>query len=201
MAPNTRRRELVMPDKPRLVGRLAPVVDIARTAAHLSCGPKWRAWLAGWVLLAAAAGFAGWSGWWYWQTEHSSVVTNGRLRDSVLATASHEIADLNTVNDKHIAAWEARWLADTTGALHRQVQQTNAAAQAQIKRVETSSAATITGAAVLRLNSHAGTAKVIAVVRVQETASSGGVSTVSNRYLAVLTRTAGQWKVSSLKPV
>jgi Mce-associated membrane protein len=153
------------------------------------------------VLLAAAAGFADWSGWSYWQADHSAAVTDGRLRDAVLATATREIADLNTVNDKHIAAAEARWLTDTTGALHRQVLQTNGAAQVQIKRVQTSSAATVTGAAVVRLNRAGGTARVIATVRVQQTASSGGVSAVSNRYLAVLTRAAGQWKISSLKPV
>jgi Mce-associated membrane protein len=181
-----------------------PDPSVPDPSVHRRCpGPTAarRAWLAGWALLAAAVVFAGWSGWWYWQTEHGPAVTSGRLRAAVLVTASHEIADLNSVNDKHVAAWEARWLADTSGALHRQVQQTSAAAAAQIKQVQTSSAATLTGAALLRLNRHAGTAQVIATVQVRQTASSGGVSTVSNRYLAVLHRSAGQWKISSLKPV
>lgn len=153
-----------------------------------------------WALLAVAVGYAAGSGWWYWHTDQNAAVTEGRLRDTVLAAATRDIADLNTVNDRHIGAWEARWLADTTGALHRQVQQTNASVRRQITRVQTSSAATVTSAAVIRLNQRAGTATVIAVVQVRQTASSGGVNTVVNRYVAVLARSGGQWKVGSLKP-
>jgi Mce-associated membrane protein len=144
--------------------------------------------------------YAAGSGWWFWQSDHSAAVAGGRLRDRVLAAATREIADLNTVDDHHIGAWEARWLADTTGALHRLVQRTNASAQAQIKQVQTSSAATVTSAAVVGLDQRAGTATVIAVVRVRQTASSGGANTVTNRYVAVLTRSGGQWLITSLKP-
>lgn len=153
-----------------------------------------------WALLAVAVVYAAGSGWWFWQSDHSAAVAGGRLRDRVLAAATREIADLNTVDDHHIGAWEARWLADTTGALHRLVQRTNASAQAQIKQVQTSSAATVTSAAVVGLDQRAGTATVIAVVRVRQTASSGGANTVTNRYVAVLTRSGGQWLITSLKP-
>jgi Mce-associated membrane protein len=168
--------------------------------APSAAGDRHRAWLAGWVLLAAAAGFAGWSGWSFWQTDHSGAVAAGRLRDQVLRAATREIADLNTVSDKRVGAWEARWLADTTGPEHAQVQRTNAAAMAQIEKVKTSSSAAVTGAAVTRLSLRAGTARVIAVVRVRQAADSGGADTVSNRYLAGLTRVGGHWKVSSITP-
>jgi len=163
-------------------------------------GPGRRAWLAGWVLLAVAAGFAGWSGWWYWQAGHSGAVAAGRLRDQVLRAATQEIADLNTVNDKRIGTWQARWLADTTGPEHAQVQRTNAAARAQIERVKTSSSAAVTGVAVTRLNPRAGTAQVIAVVQVRQTADSGGADSVGNRYLAGLTLVGDGWKISSITP-
>jgi Mce-associated membrane protein len=159
-----------------------------------------RAWQAGWVLLAAAAAFAGWSGWSYWQAGHGGAVAAGRLRDQVLQAATRDIADLNTVNDRQIGVWEARWLADTTGAEHAQVQRTNGAARAQILQVRTSSRAAVTAAAVTGLNQQAGTAQVIAVVRVVQTADSGGEDTISNRYLADLVRTGGGWKISSITP-
>jgi Mce-associated membrane protein len=171
----------------------------ARAAASYAVSRR-RAWRAGWVLLAAAAAFAAWSGWSYWQAGHGGAVAAGRLRDQVLQAATREIADLNTVNDHQIGAWEARWLADTTGAEHAQVQRTAAAARAQIEAVRTSSRAVVTAAAVTRLSQQAGTAQVIAVVRVQETADSGGETAVSNRYQAELSRTGGGWKVSLLTP-
>lgn len=166
---------------PRAPGGLA-----ARSSAR-------RAWLAGWVLLAVGAGFAGWAGWWY---ASSGPPATSAERDTVVRAASTEIAELNTVDDKHIAAWQARWLADTTGREHSVVAGTNAAAMAQIRRVKTSSAATVTAIAVTSLG--AGTAQVIATVRVKQTADSGAANTVTNRYLATLTLTGSGWKVGSL---
>lgn len=171
-------------------------------AAHHDSEPRVRrrAWRAGWVLLAASTAFAGWSGWSYWQAGHGGAVAAGQLREQVLQAASREIADLNTVNDRQIGAWEARWLADTTGAEHAEVQRTDAAARAQIERVKTSSRAAVTAAAVTRLSQRLGTAQVMVVVRVRQTADSGGENTVSNRYLAGLTRTTEGWKISSITP-
>ncbi|MDR0341736.1 MAG: hypothetical protein LBI49_01255 [Nocardiopsaceae bacterium] len=163
-------------------------------------GSARKAWLAGWALLVITGGFAGWSGWSYWQAAHAGPAAAGQVRDQVLAAARREIADLNTVRVSQLSTWQARWLADTTGHEHAQVARTNAAARAQIQRTGTSSAATVTGAAVTRLDPQAGTAQVIATVRIQQTAESGGAATVSNRYLAELTRTGTGWKISSITP-
>jgi hypothetical protein len=171
----------------------------ARPAASPTIGRR-RAWQVGWALLVAAAVFTAWSGWSYWQADHGGTLAAGQLRDQVLHAATQEIADLNTVNDRQIGASQARWLADTTGAEHAQVQRTADAARAQILLVKTSSRATVSAAAVTRLNQQAGTAQVIAVVRVQETADSGGENTVSNRYLVGLTETSVGWKISSITP-
>lgn len=160
--------------------------------------PGFRAWAAGWAALAVTAAFAIFAGASYWQAAASASVTLGQARDQVLQAARQEIADLNTVQPSRIAAWQARWLADTTGAEHAQVQQTDPVARAQIEKVGTSARGTVTGAAVTSLDNHAGTAQVIATVRVRQTAPSGASDTVSNRYLARLTRTAAGWKISSL---
>jgi len=180
-------------------GAESPAAPSARNRPGAPSLPgRRRAWAAGWVLLAATAGFAVWAGASYWQAAHSTAVTLGQTRDQVLQAARSEIADLNTVQPSRVSAWEARWLADTTGAEHAQVQQTNPAARAQIGKVKTSSRATVTDAAVTRLDNQAGTAQVIATIQVRQTAQSGSSDTISNRYLARLTRTAAGWKISSL---
>lgn len=170
---------------------------LGRLAAPASW-PRSRAWAAGAAALAVTAAFAVWAGASYWQAAASASVTLGAARDQVLQAARQEIADLNTVQPGRISAWQARWLADTTGTEHTQVQQTDPAARAQIEKVRTSAQGTVTGAAVTSLDYQAGTAQVIATVRVRQTAPSGASDTVSNRYLARLTRTAAGWKISSL---
>jgi Mce-associated membrane protein len=155
-------------------------------------------WAAGWAALAVSAAFAVGAGVSYWQTTASAAVTLGQARDQVLAAAREEIADLNTVQPGRIGAWQARWLADTTGTEHAQVQRTDPAARAQIEKVKTSARGTVTDAAVTRLDDQAGAAQVIATVQVRQTAQSGTSDTISNRYLAGLTRTSAGWKISSL---
>jgi Mce-associated membrane protein len=160
--------------------------------------PRRQAWAAGWAALAVTIAFAVWSGVSYWQATASAPVTLGQARDQVLQAGQQEIADLNTVQPTQIGAWQARWLADTTGAEHAHVQQTDPAARAQIEKIRTSSRGTVTDAAVTRLDDQAGTAQIIATVRVRQTAPSGASDTISNRYLAGLTRTSDGWKISSL---
>lgn len=157
-----------------------------------------RSWLAAWAALVVTAGFAGWALVAYLSASGDPALAAGRTRDAVLTAATAEIADLNSVSDRQIAGAQARWLTDTTGVEHARVAASNVAARAQIQRVGTSSAATVTDAAVTTLNSNSGTAQVLAVVRIRETSNSGGTATITNRYLAVLTLTSGGWKISSL---
>lgn len=172
--------------------------SVLRRLAVPGSWPRSRAWAAGWAALAVTAAFAIWAGASYWQAAASASVTLGQARDQVLQAARQEIADLNTVQPGRIDAWQARWLADTTGREHSQVLQTDPVARAQIEKVKTSAQGTVTDAAVTRLDNQAGTAQVIATVRVRQTAQSGAADTVSNRYLAGLTRTSAGWKISSL---
>lgn len=167
-----------------------------RTAARFSR----RTWLAAWAVLALTVAFAAWGLVAYLSVSSDSGLAFGRERDAALSAGSAEVADLNTVSVAQVGTWESRWLADTTGVEHARIAASNAAAKAQILRVRTSSAATVTGAAVTSLNAQSGTAQLIAVVRVQQTADSGGASTITNRYLVVLTLTSQGWKISSLTP-
>jgi Mce-associated membrane protein len=159
-----------------------------------------RAWLAGWLAVAATVGFAAWAGSAYLSAASSPALAQGQARDAALRAGTREIADLNTVSVRQVAAWEGRWLADTAGPEHATIQRTSAAAAAQIAKVKTSSAGTVTGAALTGLDTRAGTASLIATVSVLQTSSSGESNTVTNRYLAGLTLTPAGWKVSSLTP-
>jgi Mce-associated membrane protein len=157
-------------------------------------------WLAGWLSLALTAGFAAWAGTQYAAAASSPALAQGQARDAALSAGTRELADLNTVSVPRVAAWEQRWLADTTGPEHATIERTNAAAAAQIRKAQTSSAGTVTGVALTGLDTQAGTASLIATVSVLQTVSSGGSNTVTNRYLARLTLTPAGWKISSLTP-
>lgn len=159
-----------------------------------------RTWLVTWAVLALTVAFAAWGLVSYLSAASDSGLRFGRTRDAALSVGSAEIADLNTVSVAQVGSWESRWLADTTGVEHARIAASNAAARAQILRVRTSSAATVTGAAVTSLNAQSGTAQIMAVVRVRQTADSGGAATITNRYLVVLTLTSAGWKISSLTP-
>jgi Mce-associated membrane protein len=151
-----------------------------------------------WLALLLTTGFCAWALVSYLSAASDPALAAGRTRDAVLTAATAEIADLNSVSDRQIAAAQARWLADTTGVEHARIAASDASAKAQIQRVGTSSAATVTGAAVTTLNTDSGTAQVMAVVQVRETSNSGGSATITNRYLAVLTLTSQGWKISSM---
>lgn len=166
--------------------------------APLSSRRRRTAWLAGWLLFAATAGFASWAGLSYASAASSAALAAGRARDAAVQAGTREIADLNTVDDTRIPAWQARWLADTTGAEHARIASTDPAALAQIEKVNTSSSATVTALAVTSVDG--GTARLIATVRVLETAASGATDTIVNRYVAGLTLTPAGWKISSLTP-
>lgn len=186
--------------KPYKVARAERAAKAA--AEELPPRPPWSrrrrvAWLSA---LAVAVLYAAGAGLWYWQSTGTQAVAGGQLRDQALAAATREVTELNTVNYKAIGAAQSRWLADTTGSLRAQIVKTNASAKTQIRKVQTSSAAKVTSAAVTALNRQAGTATVIAVVQVKQVAVSGGVNTVINRYICLLARHDGRWQISSLKP-
>jgi Mce-associated membrane protein len=148
------------------------------------------------ALLAVSVVFAAVAGVVYLSSAPPAV---GVARSAVSVAATREIADLNTVSYRDVAASEAVWGADTTGAEHSQVASIDAAAATQIARVKTSSAGTVTALAVTSVSGS--NAAVIATVRVVQTSSAGQSNTVYNRYTATLALTSAGWKISSLRDV
>ncbi|GAA4481408.1 hypothetical protein GCM10023191_000290 [Actinoallomurus oryzae] len=148
------------------------------------------------ALLAAAAIFCGWSGWSYHQSAHSSSVPFARARDQVRRDARQEIAVLNTLDPRKSDAGLSRWLDVSTGTLRESLRRTSAQDRQKALKSGTPAVGTVTDLAVTELDTHAGTAQVIATVQVKL-----GSSLERKRFTAVLARTGSQWKLSSLTAV
>jgi Mce-associated membrane protein len=148
------------------------------------------------VLLAAAAVFCGWSGWTCHQSAHSSSVPFARARDQVRRDARQEIAVLNTLDPRQSDAGLSRWLDASTGTLRDSLRRTSAQDRQKALSSGTAAVGTVTDLAVTELDTHAGTAQVIATVQVKL-----GSSLERKRFTAVLARTGARWKLSSLTAV
>ncbi|GLY80931.1 hypothetical protein [Actinoallomurus iriomotensis] len=148
------------------------------------------------ALLTAAAVFCGWSGWTYHQSAHSSSVPFARARDQVRRDARQEIAVLNTLDPRQSDAGLSRWLDASTGTLRDSLRRTSAQDRQKALSSGTAAVGTVTDLAVTELDTHAGTAQVIATVQVKL-----GSSLERKRFTAVLARTGARWKLSSLTAV
>jgi Mce-associated membrane protein len=152
---------------------------------------------AGLVLLVLAAAFLGWSGWSYWQSGHSGSVRFAKARDQVRLAGRQEIATLNTLDPQQSDAGLRRWLDASTGPLRDELRRTSAENKQKIEQAQVAAVGTVTDLAVTELDARAGTAQVIATVQVKVGASEPG----RKRFIAVLARTGGDWKLTSLTAV
>ncbi|MGW6274109.1 MULTISPECIES: hypothetical protein [unclassified Streptomyces] len=153
------------------------------------------------ALLVAAALFCGFSGWSYAQTRADADLAHARDRDSALAAARRHIAVLNTMDGKDVRASLRAWTAVAEGPLADELRRTGDAAATTLEQEGTTTRATVTDAAVLALDTRAGTARVIATVRVEVTARTGTSTTDRKRFEAGLAETGAGWRLSSLTAV
>ncbi len=148
-------------------------------------------------LAVASAAFLGWSGWMYWQSGHSSSVTFAKARDEVRLAGRQEIATLNTLDPASSDAGLRRWLDASTGPLRDELRRTSAENKQKIEQAQVAAVGTVTDLAVTELDTHAGTAQVIATVQVRLGTAEPG----RKRFTAVLARTGKDWKLTSLTAV
>jgi Mce-associated membrane protein len=156
-----------------------------------------RSTTAGRILIVAAVAFLGWSGWSYWHSGHADSVRFAQARDQVQHAARREIATLNTLDPRQSDAGLRRWLDASTGPLHDELARTSAQNKQKIQQSRTGAEGTVTDLAVTELDTHAGTARVIATVRV----TLGTTGTGRKRFTALLARTGRSWKLTSLTAV
>lgn len=139
------------------------------------------------------------SAWSHGQARGDGSLAHATSRDEVLADAKEHIVRLTSFDADDPAAGRQEWLDASTGPLHDELKRVKA-------QKGTTTRATVTDAALTALDTRAGTAELIATVRVERAAVAGvtaGAATGSERKRleAVLARTPDGWKVQSLSAV
>ena len=160
-----------------------------------------RRMLIGWTVLAAAVLFLGWTIWAVWQDDPDTRNGPDHTRDTVLRSARRQIAALNTMDPAQVDAGLRAWSDASTGALHDQLDRDKAQNRVKIGRSRTTAAATVTGAAVVSIDTDAGKAKVIASVQVKLTLKGGSPTLQRKRFEAGTARTPSGWKLESLTAI
>ncbi|MEU2649815.1 hypothetical protein ACWGR3_19545 [Streptomyces albidoflavus] len=151
------------------------------------------------VGLAVAALFCGAGAWTYADARTDDGLAHSRERDAVLDAGRHSLAVLTSLDasTRESAAKSVRaWRDTATGPLRTELARTESEAGASAR-------GTVTEAAVTALDTRAGTAKLIATVRVEVTPEGAKARTTDRKRLeAVLSRTVdGTWKVRALSAV
>ncbi|MFE5660860.1 hypothetical protein [Streptomyces sp. NPDC056431] len=149
--------------------------------------------------LVVALGFCGTGVWTYAQARTDEGLAFSRERDAALAEGRARLTVLNSLDAstrEHAEAGIRAWRDASTGPLRTELGRTAPA-------VGASARATVTEAALTALDARAGTAKLIATVRVDVTPRGGGAATTDRKRLeAVLTRTGEDtWRVAALSAV
>ncbi|MCX5232192.1 hypothetical protein ABZY16_31685 [Streptomyces sp. NPDC006553] len=149
--------------------------------------------------LVVALGFCGTGVWTYAQARTDEGLAFGRERDTALAEGRDRLTVLNSLDAstrEHAEEGIRAWRDASTGPLRTELGRTAPA-------VGASARATVTEAALTALDARAGTAKLIATVRVDVTPRGSGAATTDRKRLeAVLTRTGEDtWKVAALSAV
>lgn len=151
-----------------------------------------------WAAVAVAALLCGLAAWSYARAAGDGSRAYAETRDDALDAGRGHLARLSSVDAAHPDAARTQWLDATTGDLHEQLKKAGPR-----KDTGTASArATVTDIALTALDDRAGTARLIATVRVETTPRDGRpTGTDRKRLEATLTRTGDGWKVTALTAV
>ncbi|MEU7278157.1 hypothetical protein AB0A69_05100 [Streptomyces sp. NPDC045431] len=139
-----------------------------------------------WAALLVAALLCGAAGWSYARTAGDEDRAYAEARDTALATGQRHLAVLNSPGRR-------AWLEVSAGELREELSRTGPTSDAS----GTSVRATVTDAALTAFDHRAGTARLIATVRVE----TGPSARDRRRLEAELLRTPDGWKVTALTAV
>ncbi|MEU9129672.1 hypothetical protein AB0D08_16460 [Kitasatospora sp. NPDC048540] len=131
----------------------------------------------------------------YARASADPALDRARTRDAVLAAGRTALDRLTSAEAGQAEATRRSWLAVSGGALHDRL----AAGPARDPGV--TAHGSVAEAAVTALDTRAGTARLIALVRVDLVQGAGAVTTDRRRLQAELGRTADGWKVTALTTV
>nr|WP_158888977.1 hypothetical protein [Amycolatopsis anabasis] len=150
------------------------------------------------VLVVAAAAFAAWAGWSWFSAAQDDSLAYQRTRAEVSDTGRRQIAELSTLDYHQVEQGIARWLDASTGALRDQLARTDGGTKTSLAQNGTVATGKVLDAAVSELDTHAGTAKMLASVEITVAKEGAAPAVKRNRFTAQLTRTDAGWKLSAL---
>ncbi len=154
------------------------------------------------ILLAVSGAAAGAFGVSWAVAANDSSIDLAHTRDKVLQAGRQAIINFNTLDYRQVEKGLDRWARSSTGPLHEQVVKGRKANAERIRKAKTTTTAEIVDAALTELNTRAGKAQMIAVVKVTVTPEGKQPGVKRSRYQAELTRVQdGTWKLSKLGPV
>ncbi|RCG15525.1 hypothetical protein DQ392_25345 [Streptomyces reniochalinae] len=152
-------------------------------------------------MLLAALLFCAASAWLYRSAHTDDDLAYSRARDEALAAGRSHLATLNSIDARHITAGLREWRDATTGPLRDQLRRDENTSADTLEERGTSARARVTDAALTGLDDTAGTAELIATVRITTTTRGGAPAADRKRMTAGLERTDDGWKLTSLAPV
>jgi Mce-associated membrane protein len=148
------------------------------------------------VLAVVSAIAAGVTGWFWWNSPTADFAGE---RDSVLADGQRYAAELNTMDYRVLDF--GRWRGMATGPLLDRLSRNQESDRANAVTNKTVSTARVVTAAVTNLNSHAGSATMIAAVEISLSQGGAPAAAKITRLDLDLARTDAGWRVSGLQVV
>jgi Mce-associated membrane protein len=151
------------------------------------------------VLAVVSVIAAGVTGWFWWNAAHSSAMEFAAERDTVLDAGQRYGVELNTMDYRTLDF--DRWRNAATGPLLDRLTRNQESDRASAISTKAVSSARVVTAAVTDLNTHSGSATVIAAVDISLSQNGSPASQKISRLDMDLTRTSDGWKVSGLEVV
>lgn len=173
-----------------------PTVDTS-TVEH-----RRRRWLVVMVAATAAAAlFAVVAGVLWFNAAHSPGLRVAQARDAAVDAARVDVATVNTLDYRSVRAGIARWASVSTGTLHQQLTQVDAAEVKTITDAKIVTSATVVAVAATAVDPDRGTATVLASVNVRKQPATGAAVTSRNRFELAMQRVGDEWKLADVKIV
>lgn len=174
----------------------SPLASLA--ARRRAAGPLLIAMLA---VFVAALACAAWFGWSWLSAANAAPSAYAQARDRALAEGEQAVQNFNTLDYRHVKQGVRLWLQSSTGALHDQVRQGQAAFEQQVRQAKTITTARVLDGALTALSTRAGTATLLVAVQITVTPQQGSPVIKRSRLQATLSRTAAGWRLTAIGQV
>jgi Mce-associated membrane protein len=135
------------------------------------------------------------------QAEQDPAVGAAKVRDEVTKAGKDAIVVFHTLDYRHVDEGLDQWEKASTGALHDDVLNRRASSKQAIEAAKTATTGEVLSAALTDLDDKAGTATMIAAVKVLVTADGKAPEPKFLRIQAALQRTGDGWKLNGIGQV